>query len=952
MTDHSSRLQAALAGRYTLERKLGRGGMATVWLARDLKHDRLAALKLLHPELAAAIGPERFLREIRLTARLAHPHLLPLLDSGEADGQLYYVMPFVQGESLRDRLAREHQLPLEEALTLGREVADALAYAHSQDVVHRDIKPENILLQAGHAVVADFGIARAITAAGDKLTETGMAVGTPAYMSPEQAAGSGELDGRSDLYALGSVVYEMLAGRPPFVGPTAESVMRQHIVADPLPLTSIRAGVPDAIAAALTRALAKAPADRFQSIAQFGEVLRLPTGASSGVARRAPSRALWRWVASAAVLGAVAALAWLRPSRSGGTDPNLLAVFPFRTTGIDTTYGEGVVDLLSATLVSEAGPRVASPQSVIRAWERAAGGDRRQLSEPELLRLGQGLGAGRVVLGGMVSTPAGLSVQASLLTAPGGKVITQARATGPPDSLIALIDRIATQLLATWSGETGRRLASLAGSSPEALKAYLQGMAAYRRGSYENAVAEFNRALDLDSTFLLAALGEAWAGIWTNGGDRGIALAWAMQDRLSAGERALVLSLGADSSPRAVLRLRERAVEAAPDRPEAWFLLGDQLHHNGRALGVTQWRERSEAAFWRALEFDSTLAGPLEHLLESAAGAGDSATVRRVAARVIANGSSGGTYYRWLIAQTLGDTGALAELRGRFEGMDFLNRQGILAQLWRRESAADFQRVVALQRRSAASPRELRWLLLNRLHPMLLNAGRPQAWLAEIEAARQTADLAPLIPLMQITDALYWGGDSTAADAAARQLAPGAAVRWAADRVTPEVADERACVLAQWDLGRGRLDAARRVLAELRGVTRISALTCVMLLDALVAAREQRADARDAIQRLDSLMLEGDAPFYGNLIVARLREERGDVGPALAAARRGEKQMYLAPYLLMEGRLAAESGDRSGAIRAYEEYLAHRYDPEPGVLPEVERVREALAQLRSEGPHR
>ena len=234
MADLRARLQAALADRYTIERELGRGGMAIVFLARDRRHDRDVAVKVLRPELAASLGPERFLLEIKVAAGLTHPHIVPLHDSGEADGLLYYVMPFIQGESLRDRLEREGMLPVVAAVQLAREVADALDYAHRQSVVHRDIKPENILIQDGHAVVADFGIARAISAAGGhRVTATGVAVGTPDYMSPEQAQGEEQVDGRSDIYSLGCVLYEMLTGEPPFIGTTPQEVLRKQLVATP-----------------------------------------------------------------------------------------------------------------------------------------------------------------------------------------------------------------------------------------------------------------------------------------------------------------------------------------------------------------------------------------------------------------------------------------------------------------------------------------------------------------------------------------------------------------------------------------------------------------------------------------------------------------------------------------------------------------------------------------------
>ena len=286
LSPNLARLQAALADRYRVERELGRGGMATVFYAWDLKHDRPVALKLLHPELAHLLGPQRFLREIRLSARLQHPHILSVLDSGEVGGTadqggalLWYTMPFVAGETLRDRLRRDGQLPLDEALRITSQAADALHYAHQHGVIHRDIKPENILLSGNHAQVADFGVATAMpdgtAEPGNRLTETGLAVGTPQYMSPEQSAGERTLDARSDIYSLGTVFYEMLAGEPPYTGPTPQAILAKRLT-EPLPHIRTVRDVPQWVEDVVTRALARAPADRFATAAESSPACGVP----------------------------------------------------------------------------------------------------------------------------------------------------------------------------------------------------------------------------------------------------------------------------------------------------------------------------------------------------------------------------------------------------------------------------------------------------------------------------------------------------------------------------------------------------------------------------------------------------------------------------------------------------------------------------------------------------
>jgi len=358
--DLLTRLQAGLAGRYRIERELARGRTATVFLAHDVQHDRQVALKALHPELAAAVGPERFLREIQFAARLDHPHIVALHDSGAADGLLYFVMPYVVGESLRDRLDREPQLPIADALRIAGDVAAALGYAHGLGVVHRDIKPENILLAAGRALVADFGIARAIgAAASERLTETGIALGTPAYMSPEQGTEDGEVDGRSDLYALGCVAYEMLTGAPPFTGPTAQAILARHAVDPVAPIRTVRGTVSEGVERAVLQALAKVPADRFASVAEFAHALVEP---QPGV--RVPRNRNAK-VALGASLSAVAALAlvvgfnlggWRRrvPANANATWLRSIAVLPLDNLSRDTTQ-DAFADGMTTALITDLG---------------------------------------------------------------------------------------------------------------------------------------------------------------------------------------------------------------------------------------------------------------------------------------------------------------------------------------------------------------------------------------------------------------------------------------------------------------------------------------------------------------------------------------------------------------------------------------------------------------------
>jgi serine/threonine-protein kinase len=601
MTDLRAHLDTGLAGRYRLQREIGRGGMATVFLADDMKHDRSVALKVLHPELALALGQERFQREIRLAARLQHPHILTVLDSGEAGGHLWFTMPFVEGESLRARFNRERQLPLEDVLRIGTEAARALDYAHTHGVVHRDIKPENILLTAdGTTLVADFGIARALGGDDPQLTETGMSVGTPTYMSPEQAAGERQVDGRSDVYSLGCVLYEAIAGEPPFTGPNAQVVLMRRFTEMPRPLHEGRE-IPVAVEHVVFRALARSPADRFTTAAELAQTLESAQAAwrtgghttvvhpSAATAAVPETRTLTRrpallGLALGFLIGIGALFAW-RHSHPPASGTKRVAVLPFENIGApdDAYFAEGVSDAVRGKLAAVPGLEITARSSTVPYAK----------TDTPMQQIGRELGVDYLLTGTVrwAKNPDGTSrveVSPELVEVAAGKM-PRSRWQQPFVASITdvfqvqadVASRVVDALDVAMGDSTRARLADRPTRSLPAYDAYLKGRSYEQRArlnveprSMAIARQMYEEAIRHDSMF---------------------ALAWA---RLAQTDLYLYERDRTDTTRRALARAAaDRALALAPELPEAHAAMGDYL--TGAASDYRAAMERYAAALRR-----------------------------------------------------------------------------------------------------------------------------------------------------------------------------------------------------------------------------------------------------------------------------------------------------------------------------------------------------------------
>ena len=992
MGDLREQLQARLSGSYTLGREMSGGGMSRVFVAEDAALGRAVVIKVLAPELAAGLNAERFKREIMLAAQLQHPHIVPVLSAGVAEDLPYFVMPFVVGESLRNRLLDEKGMPTVEVVPILRDVAKALGFAHSQGVVHRDIKPDNVLLAGGSAVVTDFGIAKAISSAalaapGGTLTQVGTSLGTPAYMSPEQAAGDPNAGPSSDFYSFGVMAYEMVVGKTPFHDRATHALIMAHIAEPPEPIERLVPSVPSPLAHLIMRCLSKNPTDRPQSAREVLEdlddidlsgqrvrsgpfersgqtaVTNIDTGphayrdgtvliesAKPETAKK--SKRVPLIAAAAVALIAVAGIGGSMLMNRGGNAPideHAVAVVPFRVASADPSHHylrEGMLDLIAAKLSGEE-LRTIEPRSVLDAWRQAGGSETRDLSQAETLALAERLQAGKALLGDVVGTPDKLVLTVSMLSVPKGTQLSRISVEGPPDSLGSLVNEIAAKLLTQTSGETAARLSTLSNTSLPALRAYLDGQSRLRRGDAGAAAKDFARALEEDSTFALAGLGLRMATSWYGDGElgnRGLQIAHREKARLSFRDQALLSALTGPrypdvSTPREQLVAREQYLSVAPDNAEAWYLLGDHYYHYGAILGAADWEERALNGFRKSMELDSLYLPGYNHAIPLAPSLGDTElTERAVRLRTRADTASfWKLQHEWYMAAKSGDLDATARvLEKAGSRREALLQGAIRHMLFDGTGAANAKSAIEELVRTSATE-ALRRGRARYAQDVFKNLGRPADAARYLDMSQDSAnDFNTRIILVR--DAIVGERSRASAQAAAAFLSRLESRPDAGDSTTRAVTRAVIRVMEPWRLTAGDTSQTRRSIARTRALTRdlkgsdsSQALVEIAYMELLHARIAKSPALRQMTERLDSTMamLDFNSTHAGRnaqhtLAVAHAWLQLGEPKRALASAMRHPVwNTDVLPYLATQVREVGRIAVLAGEPKRAERSYRH-----------------------------
>ncbi len=950
MADLEATLRSALDGRYAVDDELGRGGMSVVYRAEDLKHHRRVAIKVLRPELSEQIGADRFHREVEFAATLSNPHILPLFDSGEADGNLYYVMPCVDGGSLRERIDRDGPLDVEEAVAIARNVASALQAAHEKGIVHRDIKPGNILFSGGEAVVADFGIARATELDdGDRLTQSGLSIGSPAFMSPEQAGGDA-VDGRSDLYSLGCVLYTMLAGEPPFVRDTAQATIAAQLAEPPPSVRAERPGVPKGVDEIILTALQKAPEQRFQSAAEMLAALDHPElmpGRAKARRRRARVRAASAALALVLGAGGIGWLAWkaFAPEPLPAADANRVMVFPLLERG-DVEPGIGYDAAITiGNVLNHADPLTfLSGWTWLSAQQRADGS---LLTADVARQIALAQRARWYVTGTVLGAGDSSTVTLLLHDAVADTSAARELATGSSDYPgIADAGLDATSRLLPFLLEPGREidpaiLAASRSSSPKAMLEWVEGEKEYRLSRFEQALEHYEAAIAADSTWAFAAFKGAQAASWTNRAEPALALidlAVVHESQLPPKYRSFALALQhyLRGDAREAVEHFEAALVPDSTWAEGWMGLGEVYYHLQPVW--TGLEPRALDAFHRALRSDSSFVLPLYHLSEAALRNGDlEAAANYIERFSVAQPEPGMRLQLELMRRCVAEgPGAVDWTRHAAESPDVVARAGL--GLGTTDAQLDC-REVALRAvdASAAASEDWKWGARFVLNNLLVVRGRDDEARTILDAATESRPGAVALSLV-----------NAFAGAAAFDSSAMALVR----RLPRDVSATDPWYL--WFLGSwfdhvGDRDSLRLVADGLLRRAGSGGTEDLRMmaggLDARLAAAE--GDTTRALERLEAIHpygsrvdLEWDfekALPQERLLLARLLLARGEYARAAAVAEGFELEpkvylLYLPQSLEIRAAAARGLGDEAGA-REFEARLGslrkQNREPEP-----------------------
>jgi len=899
----SNVLGQTLAGRYEIREEIGRGGMATVYSATDLQTSGIVAVKVMRDDLAQSLSGGRFTREMQITTQLRHPGIVPLLDAGEVNGIPFYTMPYIDGETLAQRLLREKQLGIETALGIMHEVLDALAHAHNAGVLHRDIKPANILLSGGRALIADFGIARVLGLGGDRLTDTGIAVGTSEYMSPEQGSADA-VDQRSDLYSLGCVFYEMLSGAPPFTGPSAQAVIARH-ARDPMPsLRTVRSTVTRRLEAIVAKCLEKVPADRFASAQELNDALRDPAvlGPETSFIDTPPRSRRWAWAIGSAVVCAALALVVTRREMTPTLDPHRLVGFPLvapATVGASQAAGEDMATLIGSAIDRRAALRWVDGWRSLDAIDRdAAGGP----SSKTMARIARDAGAGWYLTGRIVVRGDSADVLLELVDAANDSVAVRPRATGPTADLWRVAIRAVNQVLPVLvPGTDAKDLESAwADRDPGAVADFLAGEAAFRRARPREALAHFRDAVHADSQFALAAVRGAQAATADHRPGEARVLVerarlMAMPAQYVEFTRGYVAFL--DGRADSAITAFRRAIAIDRELTAAWIQLGETYIHLVTADSSAD--ALADAAFSEARALDSTATHVLLHPIEIAWRRGDRSAATPMVQRFLATNPDSEQAASVRVVDACGRSGARGvdwtrEVRANAQAMISV---GVVmaahgAQLSCALGAYDAALTVDStgQLADGDSPQAIRQAALIGAVATWSAAGRPDSARARIEASAARGDGGLSLFLLGATVEPSFARD--AALVAARDSA-----RFGSD-LAGCTSNERCWLLGVYHSTLGHAVQAEtvarvlasRVAADTTGVTRVYAEAAHA--HALVAAGDSAA-ARTALRALlrtpfplGELLTWGPIGGFGfeRLTLARLLVAHGELAEAIAVA--------------------------------------------------------------------